>query len=87
MSMCSSKFAETLWRLAAGSSAPRAKRHQWSPSCPKPLDNGYLGKGSKIRASFFTPALQGFDELEGNSESFERKASDPKDLPLRPESP
>jgi len=43
----------------------------------QPLDNGYPGRPQNPR-KFFYPALQCFDELERDSESFERKASDTK---------
>jgi len=48
------------------------------PFLSQPLHNGNFGEAGKICAGVNTPALQGLDELERNSESFERKASDSK---------
>jgi len=74
--MCSSKFEGTLWRLAVD--RPRPVPNATNGALPvQPLDNGYLGKSRKI-AHVFYPSASSLDELERNSESFERKASDPK---------
>src|SRR6266700_3580093 len=48
------------------------------PFLSQPLDNSDFGKGRKFRAGVNAPAFQGLDEFERDSESFERKTSDPR---------